>query len=116
MGVCGGGRTKRGMGLILVAGVGIYVLMGTGGRIDSLAVLPFVNENADPQIEYLSDGITESIINNLSQIRHLRVMARGTVFTYKGKNVDPRKRGRSKVHLLTPQSTVEELISASAEI
>jgi serine/threonine-protein kinase len=62
--------------------------------INSLAVLPFLNLNADPKTEYLSDGITESTINTLSQVPRLRVMARGTVFTYKGKQVDPRKVGR----------------------
>ncbi len=49
----------------------------------SLAVLPFINAGADRDVEYLSDGITASIINNLSQLPMLRVMARGTVFSYK---------------------------------
>ncbi len=57
--------------------------------IDSLAVLPLVNASADPNAEYLSDGITESIINSLSQLPQLRVMARSTVFRYKGQEVDP---------------------------
>ena len=57
--------------------------------IDSLAVLPFVNASQDPNAEYLSDGITESIINSLSQLPQLRVMARSTVFRYKGREVDP---------------------------
>ncbi len=65
-----------------------------GGAIDSLAVLPFVNSSADPNTDYLSDGITESVINNLSQLPGLRVMARGTVFRYKGKSDDPLKIGR----------------------
>jgi eukaryotic-like serine/threonine-protein kinase len=64
-----------------------------GGRMDSVAVLPFVNVSADPNTEYLSDGITESIINNLSQLSGLRVMARSTVFRYKGKEADPQKVG-----------------------
>ncbi|HEX8921993.1 MAG TPA: tetratricopeptide repeat protein, partial [Pyrinomonadaceae bacterium] len=55
---------------------------------DSLAVLPLANANADPGTEYLSDGITESIINTLSQLPQLKVMARATVFRYKGKEVD----------------------------
>ena len=54
--------------------------------INSLAILPLVN--ADPGTEYLSDGITESIINTLSQLPQLKVMARATVFRYKGKQVD----------------------------
>jgi serine/threonine-protein kinase len=59
----------------------------------SVAVLPFDNQNRDPNIDYLSDGITESIIHSLSQLSQLKVMARGTVFQYKGKEVDPRKVG-----------------------
>jgi eukaryotic-like serine/threonine-protein kinase len=58
------------------------------GPIDSLAVLPLANASADPGTEYLSDGITESIINTLSQLPQLKVMARATVFRYKGKEVD----------------------------
>jgi eukaryotic-like serine/threonine-protein kinase len=59
----------------------------------SVAVLPFDNQNRDPGIDYLSDGITESIIHSLSQLSQLKVMARSTVFQYKGKEVDPRKVG-----------------------
>jgi len=59
----------------------------------SIAVLPFDNQNRDPNTDYLSDGIPESIINSLSQLPQLRVMARSTVFQYKGKEVDPRKVG-----------------------
>jgi adenylate cyclase len=62
--------------------------------IDSLAVLPLQNASADPNMEYLSDGITESIINILSQLPQLRVMARSTVFCYKGREVDSREVGR----------------------
>ena len=59
----------------------------------SVAVLPFDNQNRDPDIDYLSDGLTESIIHSLSQLSQLKVMARSTVFQYKGKEVDPRKVG-----------------------
>jgi eukaryotic-like serine/threonine-protein kinase len=62
--------------------------------INSLAVLPFENASKDPNAEYLSDGITESIINNLSQLPKLRVMARSTVFRYKGRDVDPQQVGQ----------------------
>jgi len=62
--------------------------------IDSLAILPLINAGGDPDTEYLSDGITESIINNLSQLPKLRVMARSTVFRYKGKEVDPQRVGQ----------------------
>jgi serine/threonine-protein kinase len=62
--------------------------------VDSLAILPLANASGDPDAEYLTDGITESIINNLSQLPKLRVMARSTVFRYKGKEVDPLQVGR----------------------
>ncbi|HSF24283.1 MAG TPA: protein kinase [Blastocatellia bacterium] len=63
--------------------------------IDSIAVLPMENLSAEPETEYLSDGLTESIINNLSQIRRLRVMARSTVFRYKDRvSLDPQEVGR----------------------
>lgn len=62
--------------------------------IDSIAVLPFVNTISDPSTEYLSDGITENIINSLSHVPGLRVMARSTVFRYKGSEVDPQKVGQ----------------------
>jgi TolB-like protein len=61
--------------------------------VDSLAVMPLVNESQDPNMDYLSDGITESIINSLSQLPQLRVMARSTVFRYKGQAVDPQEVG-----------------------
>jgi serine/threonine protein kinase/Tfp pilus assembly protein PilF len=62
--------------------------------IDSLAILPLTNASLDPEAEYLSEGITESIINSLSQIPKLRVMARSTVFRFKGQNTDPQTIGK----------------------
>ncbi|HMA17348.1 MAG TPA: protein kinase [Thermoanaerobaculia bacterium] len=62
-------------------------------RTKSLAVLPFVNPGGDPEMEYLSEGITESLINGLSQLRKLRVMARSTMFRYGG-DADPQQLGR----------------------
>jgi len=61
--------------------------------ITSLAVLPLVNASDDPQLEYLTDGITESIINSLSQLPKLRVVPRSTVFRYKGHDADPQEVG-----------------------
>jgi serine/threonine protein kinase len=58
-------------------------------RGKSLAILPFVNSGGDAQIEYLTDGITESIINSLSQLPGLRVVPRSLVFRYKGLQADP---------------------------
>jgi TolB-like protein len=62
--------------------------------INSIAVMPFVNLSEDPDKEYLSEGITESIINSLSQIRGLRVVPRSTVFYYQGKDFSPQSVGR----------------------
>src|SRR5215471_19401757 len=62
--------------------------------IDSLAVLPFVNASGDPNTEYLSDGIAESLINDLTQLRGLRVTARSTAFRYKGKDAELQKIGQ----------------------
>jgi len=64
------------------------------GAIDSLAVLPFVNAGGDPNSEYLSDGITESLINSVSQIPGIKVVSRASAFHYKGKDVDARTVGR----------------------
>ena len=64
----------------------------TSSRIKSLAVMPFANASNDPEMEYLSDGITESVIHSLSRVgKRLRVMARSTVFTYKGKSPTPQQ-------------------------
>src|SRR5882724_6164629 len=63
--------------------------------IDSLAVLPLANASTEQQMEYLSDGITESIINSLSQLPKLRVVPRSTVFRYKGIAADPLDVGRA---------------------
>ncbi len=63
--------------------------------IPSLAVLPLANTNADPDAEYLSDGIAETLINLLSQLPGLRVMARSTAFRYKGRDADAQEAGRA---------------------
>jgi serine/threonine protein kinase/tetratricopeptide (TPR) repeat protein len=64
-------------------------------KISSIAVLPFVNATADPNNDYLSDGLTESLISSLSQLPDIKVMARSTVFKFKGKEDDPRQIGQS---------------------
>ena len=71
----------------------VWYLQRPANSIHSIAVLPFVNASHDSNNEYLTDGVTENIIDTLSQVPDLRVMARGTVFTYKGKEMDPRKVG-----------------------
>src|ERR1044072_93452 len=59
-----------------------------------MAVLPFVNESGNPDTEYLTDGITETLINSLSQLQGMRVTARSLAFRFKGKDVDPLRAGR----------------------
>jgi TolB-like protein/DNA-binding winged helix-turn-helix (wHTH) protein/Tfp pilus assembly protein PilF len=66
---------------------------GHEAPIGSLAVLPLRNVSKDPNSEYLSEGITEAIINSLSKISTLRVLAPSTVFRFKGKDVDPQEIG-----------------------
>jgi len=81
--------------LIIIAGLGYnayrWLVQGSGSSIDSLAVLPFVNVTADPNTEYLSDGLTESLISSLSQLPNLAVRPRSSVFHYKAKDVDLQK-------------------------
>jgi serine/threonine-protein kinase len=64
-----------------------------GDTLDSVAVLPFANVGGDPRMEYLPDGLTESLIDNLFQFPALRVMAHSTVFIHKGRDLDPRQVG-----------------------
>ena len=66
-----------------------------GEAIDSIAVLPFENSGGGPELEYLTDGITESLINSLSQLDSMRVVARSTVFKYKGQEIDAEAMGRA---------------------
>ena len=82
--------------LIIVSAVTAYFYFSRprGGAINSVAVLPFVNTSNDPNMEYLSDGISEALINSLTELQQLRVIARSTVFRYKGKEVDPQTVGR----------------------
>jgi len=80
-----------GIVLVVLAGTGIYWFQHRSPEFNSIAILPFVNVNADPQTEYLSDGITESIINNISKLPKLRVMAPTSVFRYKGQALDLQK-------------------------
>jgi TolB-like protein/DNA-binding winged helix-turn-helix (wHTH) protein/Flp pilus assembly protein TadD len=95
-------RSRAALGIVaaallasLAAAGWFYRGAGLGGEtIDSVAVLPFVNASADPNTEYLSDGITENLINSLSQLPHLKVMSRDASFRYKGKETDAQTVGR----------------------
>lgn len=63
-------------------------------RIDSIAIVPFVNETEDPDAEFLCDGLAESLINTLSQLPRLKVISRTSSFAYKGKPTAPRRIGQ----------------------
>jgi serine/threonine protein kinase/tetratricopeptide (TPR) repeat protein len=90
-------RHKLGVAAALVVLIGLvtigalaYLRYSAGDQtgIDSLAVLPFVNDTGDSEMEYVSDGLSESLINNLSQLPGLKVIARSSAFRYKGKNAN----------------------------
>jgi len=89
--------TKRylaiGLAVLLVSAIGFfgYRSFAPNKQIESIAVMPFVNESGNADVEYLSDGMTETLINSLSQLPNLSVKARSSVFRYKGKELDPKK-------------------------
>lgn len=70
--------------------VNSYLSKKSKKSIESIAVMPFVNESGNPDVEYLSDGMTETLISSLSQLPNLNVKPRSTVFRYKGKETNPR--------------------------
>jgi TolB-like protein len=82
------------VGLIAVAVAAYFSFAARGRTINSLAVLPLVNATGDPNTEYLSEGITESLIDNLSQLPKLRVMSLNSVLRYQGREVDAQTIGR----------------------
>jgi serine/threonine-protein kinase len=94
-------RHKRAALLVLVAVVAVSVTVAlfaynsyVGSRaqsISSIAVLPFANLSGDPNMEYLSDGLSESLINSLSQLPALKIISRSSAFKYKGKDIDPQE-------------------------
>jgi serine/threonine protein kinase/Tfp pilus assembly protein PilF len=85
-------------GLVAVLAAGSFVLLrraARGASIGSVAVLPFENATGDPAIDYLSDGISESLINRLSSLNGLRVISRTSAFAFKGKKLDPKEIGKT---------------------
>lgn len=92
-------RIRRGVLFVgAILGIGLVATWGTRhyasrSRIQSLAVLPFENVSQEAEAEYLSDGLTESLIEQMSRVPSLRVMARSTVFRFKG-TADPLEAGR----------------------
>ncbi len=91
------GLSKALVGVLAVLLISAIVLgywyFSSGSQINSIAVMPFVNESGNEDIEYLSDGMTETLISSLTEIPNLSVKARSTVFYYKGKNKTPKEIG-----------------------
>ncbi len=97
---------KRGFDKRLIAAPFLLVAIVVGGifgyryfassskQIESIAVMPFVNESGNPDVEYLSDGMTETLIGSLSQLPNLNIKARSSVFRYKGKETDAKTIGK----------------------
>jgi TolB-like protein/Tfp pilus assembly protein PilF len=83
--------------LLSAVGVGLYrwLVNRPPQTVTSLAVLPFANVSGDPNTEYLSDGLTESLIDRLSQLPNVKVMSRSSVFRYKGKDADVQQAARA---------------------
>ena len=98
-------RTERAQLVPMYVGVGLVALIIVAGliywkyfvppAINSVAILPFVNDSKDPNADYLSDGISESIINSLSQLPSLKVMSRNATFRLKDRGMDPQEAGRA---------------------
>jgi len=85
--------------LVVVSIIGVVYFTSSGkagnpSAIQSIAVLPFIDESSDPDAEYINDKIAETLINSLSKLPQLRVVPRSVVAGYKGKEIDPRKAGR----------------------
>jgi TolB-like protein/Tfp pilus assembly protein PilF len=78
----------------LIAGGYLLWPRGKAAQIQSIAVMPFVNESGNAEVEYLSDGMTETLISSLSQLPNLNVKARSSVFRYKGKDTSPQTIGK----------------------
>ncbi len=79
----------------LLGVIALFVLHPSGDELSSLAVLPFENVSHNEDMEYLSDGISESLINALSQLPQLKVMSRSSVFRFKGNLADPQAIGKT---------------------
>ena len=104
---------------LIVAGAALYVNTQRGGQIDSLAVLPFTDAKSDPAVEYLDDGLTESLIEELSQLPNFKVMSRSAVFRFKGKEVDAQTAGKAlgvKAVLTGHIQELGETINVSTEL
>jgi TolB-like protein/DNA-binding winged helix-turn-helix (wHTH) protein/Tfp pilus assembly protein PilF len=83
------------LGALIITGVLVRDARSKTAAIESVAVLPFTNLSNDPELDYVSDGITEGLINRLSQVPRLKIIAHNSVFHYKGKDIDPKEVGRA---------------------
>ena len=112
---------------VVIGGVFIYravtadrsLTAAPGPQIESIAVLPFKNETGNPDVDYLSDGVTESLINSLSQLPQLKVIARNSSFEYKGKAVNAQDVSRALgVHAIVLGHVVkrEDTLVVSVEL
>jgi eukaryotic-like serine/threonine-protein kinase len=98
--VAGKPKSKRllsvGLAVLLLSAIGFFAyryFTPVNKQIESIAVMPFVNQSGNADIEYLSDGMTETLIKSLSQLPNLAVKSRSTVFYYKGKETSPKNIG-----------------------
>jgi TolB-like protein/Tfp pilus assembly protein PilF len=92
---CGIVLATIGIALVVIFVLGyFYLSRSRTSAIESIAVMPFVNESGNADVDYLSDGMTETLISSLSQLPNLNVKARSSVFRYKGKETNPQTIGK----------------------
>ena len=109
------------MAALLAAAIAIALPRSVGEtpQIQSIAVMPLVNTTGDPDLEYLSEGLTEDLIHRLSQLPELRVIARNSVYRYKGREVDVAALGRElgvEAILTGQMSRVADRLTVSVEL
>ena len=116
-------RLIRNAGVVVaflaLAVTGTFFFARRPAAIDSVALLPFVNATGDSTLEYICDGLTETLINKFTQFPQLRVIARTTAFSYKGKEQEPRTVGRAlKVRAVLTGKIVrrDELLTIQADL
>jgi TolB-like protein/predicted Ser/Thr protein kinase len=105
--------------IAVIAVATFYFGGGSGTRINSVAVLPFANATGDPSMEYLSDGITEGVIDRLSGLPTVKVISRTSAFHFKGRDIEPQKVAKELgVDALVTGRVVQrgEDVSVSAEL
>ena len=105
--------------LVVVAAVGAMTFVGGRSRIDSVAILPFVNLTGDPKMEAISDELTEGIIGHLHQLKKLRVISYGSVERYKGQQIDAGAVGRElgvSAVMIGKISKRDDVLTVNAEL